>query len=199
MTKLNWGILSTANIGIKRIIPAIVAGNSGVVAAIASRDAAKAARVAADFRIGRSYGDYQGLLDDPAIEAVYNPLPNHLHVPWTVKALDAGKHVLCEKPLALNAREAQAIVEARDRSGKCVIEAFMVRCHPQWHGFASWSARATSARSAQSNRRFCSRCWIRRMSAIVPTSAAAHSTTWAATRSLPRATCLLPSRNVRSP
>ena len=112
MTKLNWGILSTANIGIKRIIPAIVGGTSGVVAAIASRDAAKAARVAADFRIGRSYGDYQALLDDPAIEAVYNPLPNHLHVPWTVKALDAGKHVLCEKPLALNAREAQAIVEA---------------------------------------------------------------------------------------
>jgi predicted dehydrogenase len=132
MTKLNWGILSTANIGIKRILPAIAAGQRGVVAAIASRDAAKAARVAAEFGIGRSYGDYQSLLDDPAIEAVYNPLPNHLHVEWTVKALLAGKHVLCEKPIALNAIEAQAIVAARDRSGRQVIEAFMVRCHPQW-------------------------------------------------------------------
>jgi len=133
MTKLNWGILSTANIGIKRIIPAIMAGQRGAVVALASRDAAKAARVAATFGIGRSYGDYQALLDDPAIEAIYNPLPNHLHVEWTVKALLAGKHVLCEKPIALNAAEAQAIVAARDRSGRRVVEAFMVRCHPQWH------------------------------------------------------------------
>jgi predicted dehydrogenase len=131
--KLNWGILSTANIGVKRVIPAIVAGQRGVVAAIASRDAAKAAGVAAGFGIARSYGDYQALIDDPDIEAIYNPLPNHLHVDWTVKALDAGKHVLCEKPIALNANQAQAIVEARDRSGKRVIEAFMVRHHPQWH------------------------------------------------------------------
>jgi predicted dehydrogenase len=132
MTKLKWGILSTANIAVKRVIPAIVAGRRGVVAAIASRDAAKSMRIAANFGIGRSYGDYKALLDDPTIEAIYNPLPNHLHVEWTVKALDAGKHVLCEKPIALNAAEAQAIVEARNRSGKCVIEAFMVRCHPQW-------------------------------------------------------------------
>jgi predicted dehydrogenase len=132
MSKLNWGILSTANIGVKRVIPAIIAGRRGVVAAIASRDASKAARVAASFGVGRSYGDYQALLDDPAIEAIYNPLPNHLHVEWTVKALDAGKHVLCEKPIALNAAEAQAIIEARDRSGKHVVEAFMVRYHPQW-------------------------------------------------------------------
>jgi predicted dehydrogenase len=132
MSKLNWGILSTANIGIKRVIPAIAAGRRGVVAAIASRDAARAARVAADFGIGRSYGSYQELLEDPAIEAIYNPLPNHLHVAWTVRALAAGKHVLCEKPIALNAAEAQAIVAARDRSGRRVIEAFMVRHHPQW-------------------------------------------------------------------
>lgn len=132
MAKLNWGILSTANIGVKRVIPAILTGQRGVIAAIASRDAAKAARVAASFGIGRSYGDYQSLLDDPAIEAIYNPLPNHLHVEWTIKALLAGKHVLCEKPIALNAAEAQAIAAARDRSGQRVIEAFMVRCHPQW-------------------------------------------------------------------
>jgi predicted dehydrogenase len=133
MNKLAWGILSTANIGIKRVIPAILSGQRGTVAAIASRDAARAARVADQFGIERSYGSYQALLDDPRIEAIYNPLPNHLHVEWTVKALEAGKHVLCEKPIALNAAEAEPITRARDRTGKRVVEAFMVRCHPQWH------------------------------------------------------------------
>ncbi|HWX80607.1 MAG TPA: Gfo/Idh/MocA family oxidoreductase [Steroidobacteraceae bacterium] len=132
-SKVKWGILSTANIGVKRVIPAIIAGQRGVVFGIASRDAGRATSVAARFGIARSYGNYQALLDDPEIEAVYNPLPNHLHVEWTVKALDAGKHVLCEKPIGLNAAEAQAIVAARDRNGRRVIEAFMVRCHPQWH------------------------------------------------------------------
>jgi len=132
LNRVKWGILSTANIGIKRVIPAIIAGERGVVLAIASRDAARAAGVAARFGIARSYGDYQALLEDPEIEAVYNPLPNHLHVGWTVKALEAGKHVLCEKPIGLNAAEARAIVAARDRSGMRVIEAFMVRFHPQW-------------------------------------------------------------------
>lgn len=132
MTKVQWGVLSTANIGVKRVIPAILAGRRGTVAAIASRDSARAAGVAAKFGIARSYGSYQALLDDPHIEAVYNPLPNHLHVEWTVKALDAGKHVLCEKPIALNADEAGAILAARDRSGRRVLEAFMVRFHPQW-------------------------------------------------------------------
>jgi predicted dehydrogenase len=133
MNKLAWGILGGANIGIKRVIPAIMSGRCGRVAAIASRDAARAARIAAELGIERSYGSYQALLDDPAIEAIYNPLPNHLHVEWTVRALEAGKHVLCEKPIALNAAEAEAIVAARDRTGKRVVEAFMVRCHPQWH------------------------------------------------------------------
>ena len=133
MRKVVWGILSTANIGIKRVIPAILAGQRGVIAAIASRDAERARGVAARFGITRSYGTYQALLDDPEVEAIYNPLPNHLHVEWTVRALEAGKHVLCEKPIALNAAEAQAIVRARDLSGKRVIEAFMVRFHPQWH------------------------------------------------------------------
>jgi predicted dehydrogenase len=132
MSKVKWGILSTANIGVKRVIPAILAGRRGSIAAIASRDAGRAAGVAARFGIPRSYGSYEALLDDPEIEAIYNPLPNHLHVEWTVKALDAGKHVLCEKPIGLNAAEAQAIVAARDRSGLCVLEAFMVRFHPQW-------------------------------------------------------------------
>jgi predicted dehydrogenase len=132
MSKIKWGILSTAKIGIKRVIPAIIAGQRGVVTAIASRDADRAARVAADFGIARAYAGYQTLLDDPEIEAIYNPLPNHLHVEWTIRALDAGKHVLCEKPIGLNAGEAQAIIAARERSGKRVMEAFMVRFHPQW-------------------------------------------------------------------
>jgi predicted dehydrogenase len=132
MNRVVWGILSTANIGIKRVIPAIQSGERGVIGAIASRDAGRAREVAARFGIARSHGSYQALLDDPEIEAIYNPLPNHLHVEWTVKALEAGKHVLCEKPIALNAVEAQAIIAARDRSGRRVIEAFMVRYHPQW-------------------------------------------------------------------
>jgi predicted dehydrogenase len=132
MKKIAWGILSTANIGIKRVIPAILAGERGTVAAIGSRDGNRAAAVAKDFGIPRSYDSYQALLDDPAVDAVYNPLPNHLHVSWTVKALEAGKDVLCEKPIALNAREAEALIEARDRTGRHVIEAFMVRFHPQW-------------------------------------------------------------------
>ena len=130
--RLQWGILSCANIGVKRVIPAILTGERGAIAAIASRDARRAADTAARFNIARSYGSYEALLADPEVEAIYNPLPNHLHVEWTVKALEAGKHVLCEKPIALNADEAQAILAARDRSGKRVIEAFMVRFHPQW-------------------------------------------------------------------
>jgi len=131
--RLNWGVLGTANIAVKRVIPAIAAGTRGRVAAVASRDLSRALDVAARFGVERSYGSYQALLDDPLIDAVYNPLPNHLHVEWTVKALEAGKHVLCEKPIALCAADAQAIVDARDRTGCCVVEAFMVRCHPQWH------------------------------------------------------------------
>ena len=100
--------------------------------AIASRDAARAAEFAARLGITHSYGDYQSLLDDPEIDAIYNPLPNHLHVEWTVKALEAGKHVLCEKPLGLNAAQAAGMIAARDRTGRKMIEAFMVRHHPQW-------------------------------------------------------------------
>jgi predicted dehydrogenase len=132
MSKIAWGILSTANIGVKRVIPAILAGRRGTIAAIASRDGERAADLAGRFGIARSYGTYEAMLADPGIDAIYNPLPNSLHVEWTVKALEAGKHVLCEKPIALNAAEAQRIIAARDRSGKHVIEAFMVRFHPQW-------------------------------------------------------------------
>ena len=130
--KVRWGILSTANIGVKQVIPAMQCGDWSAVTAIASRDLQKATSIARELGIAKAYGSYDALLDDPEIEAVYNPLPNHLHVPWTIKAAAAGKHVLCEKPIALNATEAAQLIEARDRTGVRIQEAFMVRTHPQW-------------------------------------------------------------------
>src|SRR5688572_52107 len=100
--------------------------------AIASRDATKAGDAAALLDIPRAYGSYEELLADPEIEAIYNPLPNHLHVPWTIRALEAGKHVLCEKPIGLTAADAEQLIEVRNRTGRKVQEAFMVRTHPQW-------------------------------------------------------------------
>ena len=152
MSKLQWGVLSTANIGIKRVIPAILAGTSGEVVAIASRDGSRAAAVAERFGIARSHASYQALIDDPAIDAIYNPLPNHLHVEWSVKALKAGKHVLCEKPIALNAAEAQDLLAARDASGCHIVEAFMFRYHPQWHRVREWirAGRIGEVRAIQS-------------------------------------------------
>ena len=129
---VRWGILGAANIALQRVVPAMQHSPHTPVVAIASRDLAKA-RLAAD-RLGipRAYGSYEELLDDPDIEAIYNPLPNHLHVPWTIRAAEAGKHVLCEKPLALSAAEATQLLEVRDRTGVQIAEAFMVRAHPQW-------------------------------------------------------------------
>ena len=102
------------------------------VVAIGSRDAAKARAAADDLGVPTSHGSYEALLADPDVEAIYNPLPNHLHVPWSIKALEAGKHVLCEKPIGLSVAEAEQLREARDRTGLLVQEAFMVRAHPQW-------------------------------------------------------------------
>ena len=130
--KVSWGVLGAANIGLEKVIPGMQRGRVSHVDAIASRDLAKAQAAASALGIARAYGAYEELLADPAIEAVYIPLPNELHVPWTIRALEAGKHVLCEKPIALDADEAQALVAARDRTGKLVAEAFMVRHHPQW-------------------------------------------------------------------
>ncbi len=130
--KVRWGVLSTAKIGRVHVIPAMQKGEATTIAAIASRDEATARRVAADLGIETAYGSYEALLADPTIEAIYNPLPNHLHVPWTIKALDAGKHVLCEKPVALDAAGAQQLADASARTGRLVAEAFMVRHHPQW-------------------------------------------------------------------
>lgn len=132
MKRISWGVLSTAKIGTQKVIPGMLAGSRITMAAIASRDLERAREAAASLGIPKAYGSYEELLADPEIEAVYNPLPNHLHVPWTIRALQAGKHVLCEKPIALTAAEAEALIEARDRSGRQVLEAFMVRQHPQW-------------------------------------------------------------------
>jgi predicted dehydrogenase len=130
--KLQWGILSTANIGTGAVIPATQKSERGEVAAIASRDEERGRAVAADLGIPKSYGSYEALLEDPDIDAVYIPLPNHLHAEWTMAAAAAGKHVLCEKPLALSAAQAQEMVDACAEAGVKLVEAFMYRLHPQW-------------------------------------------------------------------
>jgi predicted dehydrogenase len=130
--KVRWGVLSTANIGVKKVIPGMQRGQFSTVAAIASRDLARARTVAAQLNIPTAYGSYEELLADPNIDAIYNPLPNQLHVPWTIRAAEAGKHVLCEKPIAMNRAEAESLLPVRDRTGVLIGEAFMIRSHPQW-------------------------------------------------------------------
>ncbi len=133
MKKVRWGILSTANIAVKKVIPAMQRGLYTEVVAIASRDLEKARSTAKALRIPRAYGSYEELLADPEIEAVYNPLPNHLHVPWSIQALKAGKHVLCEKPIAMTTAEARLLAAAAEKHRHLkVMEAFMYRNHPQW-------------------------------------------------------------------
>jgi predicted dehydrogenase len=129
---LRWGILSTANIGMKKVIPGIQKADQCEVLAIASRDM-EVARSAAD-RLGipETYGSYEDLLADPDVDAVYIPLPNHLHAEWTIASARAGKHVLCEKPLAMDAAEAQTMVDACSSAGVRLMEAFMYRLHPSW-------------------------------------------------------------------
>lgn len=130
--RLRWGILSTARHAQSSMIGPINAGAHGVVHAIASRRLDKAKEVARRFGIPKAFGSYEALLADPEIDAVYNPLPNHLHVPVSIQAMEAGKHVLCEKPIALSAAEAVALIDAQRRTNRQVMECFMVRFHPQW-------------------------------------------------------------------
>jgi predicted dehydrogenase len=130
--RVRWGVLGVAKIATEQVIPAMQQGQWSEITAIASRDAGRARAHATALGIPRSYGSYEALLDDPDVEAIYNPLPNHLHVPWTIRALAAGKHVLCEKPIALSVADAVQLRDARDRAGRNVQEAFMVRSHPQW-------------------------------------------------------------------
>jgi predicted dehydrogenase len=130
--KVRWGVLGTAHIAMAKVIPAMQRSSWCEITAIASRDLAKAKAAANELNIPNAYGSYEELINDPSVEAIYNPLPNHLHVPWTVKAAAAGKHVLCEKPISLNAGEARTLIAVRDRTGARIQEAFMVRTHPQW-------------------------------------------------------------------
>jgi predicted dehydrogenase len=129
---IRWGVLGVARIATVKVIPAMQQCTLGEIAAIASRDRSKADTAARELAIPRAYGSYEELLADPAIDAIYNPLPNHLHVPWSIRAAEAGKHVLCEKPIGLNAAEARELIAARDRTGVVIGEAFMIQVHPQW-------------------------------------------------------------------
>lgn len=130
--KLRFGVLSTANIGLKKVIPAMQRSELTAVTAIASRDLAKARDAATKLGIPTAYASYEELLADPNIDAIYNPLPNQLHVPLTAKAAAAGKHVLCEKPISLTLAEAKALLAVRARTGVKIGEAFMIRSAPQW-------------------------------------------------------------------
>lgn len=130
--KVVWGVLGVANIAVRKVVPAMQRGEWCQIEAIASRDLKRAEQAAKQLGINKAFGSYEELLADPEIEAVYNPLPNHLHVPWSIKAAEAGKHVLCEKPISLTVSEAISLLKTRDRTGVKIEEAFMVRTHPQW-------------------------------------------------------------------
>src|SRR5215471_8119458 len=132
MKKVRWGILGVARIAVNRIIPAMKNSEWSEITGIASRDLARARDAARDLGIPKAYGSYEEMLADPEIEAVYNPLPNHMHVPWSIRAAEAGKHVLCEKPVAMDVAETLELIRARDRTGVRMGEAFMVQTHPQW-------------------------------------------------------------------
>ena len=132
MRKIRWGVLGVANIAVKKVIPAMQKGERTDIVAIASRDVARARHAAAQFHIPNAHGSYEELLADPAVEAIYNPLPNDLHVPWSIRAAESGKHVLCEKPIALSSKEVAELIKVRDATGVKIGEAFMVRTHPQW-------------------------------------------------------------------
>jgi predicted dehydrogenase len=129
---IRWGVLGVAKIATKKVIPAMQQGRNCRIAAIASREPEKARSAAAELGIPRAYGSYEEILADREIDAIYNPLPNHLHVPWSIKAAEAGKHVLCEKPISLSVAECRALIDVRNRTGVKIGEAFMVRTHPQW-------------------------------------------------------------------
>ena len=132
MRKVRWGVLGAARIAINRVIPGMQAGSESEVVGIASRDLPRAEEAAGQLNIPKAYGSYEELLADPEIDAIYNPLPNHMHVAWSIRAAEAGKHVLCEKPVGMNAAEVRELIRARDRTGVVMGEAFMVAAHPQW-------------------------------------------------------------------
>jgi predicted dehydrogenase len=128
--KIRWGVISTANIGTQKVIPGMQRSKRGTVDAIASRDLKRGRAAAKKLGIPKAYGSYEEMLADPEIDAIYNPLPNNLHIDWTIEALKAGKHVLCEKPFGMSAKDAARVL--KHAKGKHVMEAFMIRFHPQW-------------------------------------------------------------------
>src|SRR5262245_9472362 len=130
--KIRWGVLGVAKIATRKVIPAMQRGTWSEVTAIASRDAARAAKAAAELKIPRAHDSYEALVADPDVDAIYNPLPNHLHVPWTIRAAEAGKHVLCEKPIALTSADIRRLIDVRDAAGVLIQEAFMIRTQPRW-------------------------------------------------------------------
>jgi len=130
--KVRWGVLGVASIAVRRAIPGMQKGEWSEVAAIASRNPKRAEETAQRLGVPKSYGSYEALLADPGIEAIYNPLPNHLHVPWSIRAAEAGKHVLCEKPLSPTVAGVRQLLAVRDRRNVKIGEAFMVRTHPRW-------------------------------------------------------------------
>jgi len=133
MRKIRWGVLSTARIGLQKVLPAMQQGKHGELIALASRHLESAKQAAAQLGIPKVYGSYEELLNDPEVEAIYNPLPNHLHVPWSIKAIAAGKHVLCEKPIATSVSELEQLIDVANAHPQIkVMEAFMYRQHPQW-------------------------------------------------------------------
>jgi predicted dehydrogenase len=129
---LRWGILSTANIATQKVIPGVRRAERSEIVAIASRDGALARSWAERLAIPTAHASYEALLADPDVDAVYIPLPNHLHREWSIAAARAGKHVLCEKPLALTAADAEEMIAAADAAGVLLMEAFMYRHHPSW-------------------------------------------------------------------
>ena len=132
MSEVRWGILSTADIGLRAVIPALQKARRSRVVAIGSRDHTRAQATATNLGIASAYGSYEEVLADDEVDAVYIPVPNHLHLEWTLRAAAAGKHVLCEKPLALNSADAQRMVDACSSAGLRLAEAFMYRTHPLW-------------------------------------------------------------------
>ena len=132
MAKIRWGVLGVAGIAVEESHSRDAVGKHCEVTAIASRDLEKAQAAAQQLMIPKAYGSYEELLADKDVDAIYNPLPNHLHVPWSIRAAEAGKHVLCEKPIGLGMLEARALIAARDRAGVKIGEAFMIATHPQW-------------------------------------------------------------------
>ena len=131
--KVRWGVLSTANIGVQKVIPGMLQGEYCKMVGIASRSLEKARAVANELGFSKAYGSYEELLADPEIQAVYIPLPNHLHVRWSIAALEAGKHVLCEKPIGLTSAEAAELLQvSKEHPELKIMEAFMYRHHPQW-------------------------------------------------------------------